>query len=225
MNGTNRLQEGCVRVSMKNLYVAIAVALMGFAPAISRGQGPAPVGRLVSIAGGQKIHLHCVGSGSPTVVFEGGSGDFSVIWWLVQSRVGRVTRACSYDLAGFAWSDPGRRPRTFSQMALELHETLKSAKIAGPYVLVGQSFGGSLVRGFANRYAKSVAGMVLVDAIHEDGYVVWGGQPHHLRDEAQGRVEPKPILGLDTANIRMSRNNSKRRGAADPSTARSHAGC
>jgi pimeloyl-ACP methyl ester carboxylesterase len=90
-------------------------------------------------------------------------------------------------------------------MALELHETLTSAKIPGPYVLVGQSFGGSLVRGFANRYATSVAGMVLVDAIHEDGYVVWGGQPHHLRDEAQGRVEPKPILGLDTATIRMSR--------------------
>jgi pimeloyl-ACP methyl ester carboxylesterase len=171
-------------------------------------QSPTPPGILVDIGGGQRIHLNCTGTGSPTVVFEAGSGDFSVIWALVQSGVSTFTRACSYDRAGFAWSDPGSRPRTFSQVALELHTALRRARVPGPYVLVGQSFGGFLVRGFAARYPKDVSGMVLVDAIHEDGYVVYGGQPHHLRDDAKSQREPRPHIALDTVAMREARAGS-----------------
>jgi pimeloyl-ACP methyl ester carboxylesterase len=166
---------------------------------------PAPPGRLVDIGGGQRIHLYCTGRGAPTVVFEGGTGDFSVIWSLVQPGVSGFTRACSYDRAGYAWSDPGTRPRTFGQMALELRTALRKAEVAAPYVLVGQSFGGSLVRGYAQRYPDDVAGVVLVDAIHEDGYVFYGGEPHHLRDQAKARAEPTPHIALDAETARRAR--------------------
>src|SRR5689334_4275127 len=112
------------------------------------GALPPPPGRLVDV-GGQRIHLNCTGRGSPTVVFENGAGDFSIVWSLVQPRVSEFTRACSYDRAGYAWSDPGARPRTYDQISLELHSALERAGERGPYVLVGQSYGGLVVRGFA----------------------------------------------------------------------------
>jgi pimeloyl-ACP methyl ester carboxylesterase len=172
---------------------------------------PAPPGRLVDIGGGQRMHVFCTGTVGATVVFEGGAGDFSVIWSLVQERVSGSVRACSYDRAGYAWSDPGHRPRTFAQLALELHTLLARAGERGPYVLVGQSFGGSLVREFAERYANDVAGLVLVDAIHEDGYVFYGGQPHRIREGASGRVEPPPRIAIDSETIARTRADSARK--------------
>ncbi|MBV9878875.1 MAG: alpha/beta hydrolase [Gemmatirosa sp.] len=162
---------------------------------------PTPPGRMVDI-GGQRLHLHCTGSGTPTVVFESGTGDVSAIWSLVQPRVSAFTRACSYDRGGYAWSDPGARPRTYAQLSLELRTALDRAGVAPPYVLVGQSYGGLVVRGFADRYRADVAGMVLVDAVHEDQHVVYGGQPHRIRDEARGRPFPAPHVALDTAAVR-----------------------
>lgn len=192
-----------------------APALVLVALLLGQSADPRPPGHLVDIGGGQRIHLFCIGSGRPTVVFEGGAGDFSVIWSLVQPEVGRVARACSYDRAGYAWSDPGATPRTFAQLALELRTTLARGGERGPFLLVGQSFGGSLARGFAARYPADVAGMVLIDAVHEDGYVVWGGQPHHLRDDARpDRLEPAPRLALDSATIAWAR--TAKPAAAEP---------
>ena len=166
---------------------------------------PSPPGRLVDV-GGQMIHLNCTGRGSPTVVFENGAGDFSIVWSLVQPRVAEMTRACSYDRAGYAWSDPGTRPRTYDQIALELHTALEKSGEHGPYVLVGQSYGGLVVRGVARRYPADVAGMVLVDAVHEDQRVNMGGPaPQRIRDFAKGRVRPEPHLGGDSALIALRR--------------------
>jgi pimeloyl-ACP methyl ester carboxylesterase len=195
----------------RSLLVLLSLATF---PLMLPAQAPAPPGSLVDIGGGQRMHLHCTGAGSPTVVFEGGAGDFSMIWSAVQRGVSGFTRACSYDRAGFAWSDPGASPRTFAQQALELRTVLQRGNITGPYVLVGQSFGAALVRGFANRYPVEVAGMVLVDAIHEDGYVFWGGQAHHLRADAKGALEPPPRIAIDTALLREARS----RQAAAPET-------
>ena len=162
------------------------------------GPLPSAPGRLVDI-GGQRIHLDCAGRGSPTVVFENGAGDFSVVWSLVQPRVSGMTRACSYDRAGYAWSDPGARPRTYDQIALELHTALQRAGEHGPYVLVGQSYGGLLVRGFARQYASEVGGIVLVDAMHEDERINMGGDtPQRIRDFAKHRVRPAPRIVADS---------------------------
>ncbi len=149
---------------------------------------PAPPGKLVDL-GGHKLHVYCTGRGAPTVVVENGLGDFSVDWALVQSRVSRFTRICTYDRAGYAWSDPGPKPRTFAQLNLELYDGLTKLGEHGPFVLVGHSFGGPVSRNFAKTY--QVAGMVLVDAAHEGLRVgIGGGRTLRLGDGATGTDIP-----------------------------------
>ncbi len=152
--------------------------------------------------GGQRLHVDCRGSGSPTVVLESGIGDVSAIWALVQPDVATFTRVCSYDRGGYAWSDPGTRPRTFAQLALELRMALGNLHVDPPYVLVGQSFGGLVIRGYFRSYPADVAGMVMVDAVHEDQQVVYGGQPHRIRDSARGLPFPAPRISLGPAPSR-----------------------
>ena len=163
--------------------------------------------KLVDI-GGQRIYLDCKGRGSPTVLLESGAGDFSLVWSLVQDRVAAFTRVCSYDRGGYASSDPGNRPRTYAQLALELRTALDRSTVRPPFVLVGQSYGGLVVRGFARRYLRDVVGMVLVDAVHEDESIVYGGQPHRLRDLAQSRSFPEPRIALDTQFLRQARDST-----------------
>jgi pimeloyl-ACP methyl ester carboxylesterase len=167
---------------------------------------PTPPGKLVDI-GGQRLHLNCTGTGSPTVLLENGTGDVSVLWSLVQPGVSTFARVCSYDRGGYAWSEPGTRPRTFAQLALELHTALERLHIGPPYILVGQSYGGQVVRGFAARYVSEVSGVVLVDAVHEDQRVIYGGQPHRIRDSARGLEFPTPRISLDTELIALARTN------------------
>lgn len=169
-------------------------------------QSPAPPGKLVDI-GGELLHVHCTGRGGPTVVLENGTGDFSVVWSLVQPRVAQFTRVCSYDRAGYAWSQPGRSPRTFAQLALELRTALQKLQVRAPFILVGQSYGGFVVRGFAAQYPSDVAGMVLVDAVHEDQHIVWGGQPHRIQDGAKGRTFVSPLIALDRALLAQLRDS------------------
>src|SRR5215212_4988242 len=108
---------------------------------------PAP-GQLVDV-GGYRLHIQCVGAGSPTVVLDAGLSGSSLDWSLVQPELGRSTRVCAYDRAGMGWSDPGPQPRTPRQIADELHTLLTNAGIVEPYVLVGHSLAGKNVRLFA----------------------------------------------------------------------------
>lgn len=135
---------------------------------------PAP-GQLVDV-GGYKMHLYCVGQGSPTVIFAAGLDDFSVGWSLVQPEVARTTQVCSYDRAGLGWSEPSPEPRTSENMVKELHTLLVNGKVDPPYVLVGHSFGGALVRLYALDYPDDIVGMVLVDSAPDDLFIrvpVW----------------------------------------------------
>ncbi len=53
------------------------------------------------------------------------------------------TRVCAYDRAGYAASDPApNEPRTADNVIGDLRALLAAAEVAGPYVLVGSSFGG-----------------------------------------------------------------------------------
>jgi pimeloyl-ACP methyl ester carboxylesterase len=112
------------------------------------------------------LHINCVGEGSPTMILESGLGTMSADWANVQPEVAKTTRVCAYDRAGTGWSEPGPEPRDPRQIARELHALLGKAGIDGPYVLVGQSFGGLYARMYAARYPNEVEGMVLVDASH-----------------------------------------------------------
>jgi pimeloyl-ACP methyl ester carboxylesterase len=149
-----------------------------------------PTGKLVD-AGGHLLHIHDMGKGEPVVLFENGSADFSFSWNLVQPAISKTTRTVSYDRAGYAWSDEGPLPRTGRQIAYELHTALHNAGIKGPYILVGQSYGGFLVRNFARFYRDEVAGIVLVDAVHENEKIIINNQEMRVRDMAKGRPEPE----------------------------------
>ena len=126
-----------------------------------------PPGRLVDI-GGHRLHLWCTGGGDPAVILEAGLGGSSVGWGFVQPEVARFARVCSYDRAGLGYSDPGPSPRTTRRIVSELIELLERSGERGQVVLVGASFGGFIVRVFASEYGQRVAGLVLVDASHED---------------------------------------------------------
>ena len=124
-------------------------------------------GRLVDV-GGYKMHIHCAGNGSPTVILDSGLGDSYISWQKVQPQIAQFTRVCSYDRAGIGYSDSSPRPRTSKDIAEELHTLLHNAAIAGPIILVGHSMGGFDVRLYTSLYRADVAGMVLVDASHPD---------------------------------------------------------
>jgi pimeloyl-ACP methyl ester carboxylesterase len=128
-----------------------------------------PPGQLVDV-GGYKLHIRCMGQGSPTVVLESGAAGPSPLWGWVQPEIATTTRVCAYDRAGLGWSDPSPHPRDAATITAELHALLQRANVAGPYVLVGHSFGGKYVRLFAARYPVETAGLVLVDASHPDQF-------------------------------------------------------
>jgi pimeloyl-ACP methyl ester carboxylesterase len=126
-----------------------------------------PPGHLVDI-GGYRLHLWCTGDGAPAVILDTGLGGSTAGWGFVQPDVARFTRVCSYDRAGMGYSDPGPSPRTARRIASELAELLARSGIAGPVVLVGASIAGFDVRVFASDHPERAAGLVLVDASHED---------------------------------------------------------
>ena len=123
--------------------------------------------RLVDI-GGRKLNLYCSGTGSPTVVFESPSGGAGWEWWAVQPKVAARRRACTYDRAGYGFSDPSPRAADAENAVADLHALLQAAGIAPPYVLVGNSFGGGAAELFAWKHPEEVVGLVLVEPMHED---------------------------------------------------------
>ena len=128
-----------------------------------RMRHPAP-GRMIAVPGGA---LHCFeqGLGGPAVVLEAGISASSVSWRPVQRELARHLRVLAYDRAGYGWSRPARTPRTMERLCTELAAMLEASGARGPYVLVGHSFGGLLLRHFAARAPEKVAGLVLVDPL------------------------------------------------------------
>lgn len=190
-----------------SIFLVISLVILGNVPLFGQvNRLPTrPVDSCLVDAGGHKLHLNVQGRGNPTVILENGSADFSFIWSLVQPEVAKFTRVVSYDRAGYAWSEPGPIPRTGKQICFELHTALQNLGITGPYILVGQSFGGFLVRYFAMYYPKEVAGMILIDAIQENQPIFMGGDsPKLIREFAKGREMP-PII----SNYKPASGNAK----------------
>jgi len=102
------------------------------------------------------------------MILDSGMGGPALDWVLVQPEVAKFTRVCSYDRAGYGWSDVSPVSRTSLHITQELKALLDAAGEKGPFVLVGHSFGGYNVRVFTDRYPKQVVGLVLVDASHPD---------------------------------------------------------
>jgi pimeloyl-ACP methyl ester carboxylesterase len=156
------------RISLLLLVVFVSTVVASGRQAASTGSAPADAvyarpGQLVD-AGGFRLNLYCIGSGSPTVVFDSGWEDWAPAWSKVQPEIAKWTRACSYDRAGAGFSEPGPMPRTSVRIADELHTALHNAGIDAPYILAAAAFGGDNMRVFAARYMPEVAGLVMIDA-------------------------------------------------------------
>jgi len=129
-----------------------------------------PPGQMVDV-GGYRLHIHSQGTpvaGRPTVVMEAAHSELGLSWASVQPEVAKFARVCTYDRAGLGWSERSPKPRTAEKIVDELHTLLTRAGIEPPYVLVGHSIGGMYVRLYAHEHPEQVAGMVLVDATHEE---------------------------------------------------------
>jgi pimeloyl-ACP methyl ester carboxylesterase len=187
-----------VRRARKPLLVGIFAFVLGSSIERVMAQPPpsAPAPGVLVDIGGHKLHIRCVGpaAGRPTVVLEAGAGGFSGSWSLVQDLLSANVRNCAYDRAGLGRSEPGPAPRTMRQEVFELHALLEAAGVPGPFVLVGQSIGGLLVRLYAEQHGSDVVGVVLVDPTHEDDvlYNLGVGRWVRLRDLATGRAVPEP---------------------------------
>ena len=152
-----------------------------------------PPGQLVDV-GGYKMHINCIGQGRPTVILAAGSLEYSLFWALVQPEVARFTRICSYDRAGYGWSEPSPYPRTATTMVEELHMLLVNAKVEGPYVLIGHSLGGMLMRVYSYNYLDEVVGLILVDSLHEEQITRLPDIQIRLLHEGIGQVRKLALL-------------------------------
>ncbi len=178
------------RLIKRALFAVVAISVVGIVSGViyeqwSRWQVAnknAPPGRMVEVDG-HKLHLNCTGSGSPTVIFESGSGmNASLQFVLIQPELAKSHRVCTYDRAGMMWSE--RRDGTPSavQIADDLHSLLENASEPPPYVMVGYSLGGLFIRVYAHQYPQDVAGMVFVEPSHpeqRERYAsIEGGEPY-----------------------------------------------
>src|SRR5512147_2346308 len=140
MMKTKRLLNGLKRFFMGLLVFLFVFSLTGMiyqttATEADKRNFPAP-GNLIDV-GGFKMHIHCEGEGSPTVILEALSGGFSSYWAWVQPEVAKRVRVCSYDRAGFGWSESDSVPESPQRTARNLHTLLGNAGIEGPFVMVG----------------------------------------------------------------------------------------
>jgi len=132
--------------------------------------------------GGTRLHLIDKGTHGPPVIFESGISATCLNWTQVRTEVESFTRACTYDRAWLGWSDPANSPRTTAAVVDELHALIAGAGITPPYILVGHSYGGMIVRAYTAKYPECVSGLVLVDPL-----------------------SPSEWLSLSTAQTRMLR--------------------
>jgi pimeloyl-ACP methyl ester carboxylesterase len=162
---------------------------------------------LVRLADGRRLNFHCVGRGSPTVVFAQGGEGMIFNWAVVQPAITAKTRTCFYDRGGFGWSDPPRYPVTALTVTDELHDLLDRAKVRGPLVLVGHSIGGFYDIVYADRFPGDVAGMVLVDS----GFA---GQSSGMSGE-RALIEQGAVRSGEAALVRCAEAARRKRLAAD----------
>lgn len=170
-----RLKRWASRIFLLVLLLAVVAAVVGASYQAIENSADArrfpQQGTSVSLGPGfdnLKLNLDCRGHGSPTVILDSGLGVPAIGWNPVETEAAKFARVCSYDRAGYGWSSASPYPRTSTQIVKELHALLQAANEKGPYILVGHSFGGYNVRVYNGEYPAEVAGMVLVDASHED---------------------------------------------------------
>jgi len=168
---SNKIYHSLRRVAERAILFPVAMIVAGVAGTSAynaialfcfRAANPPP-GDYYTV-NGHRMHINCTGSGLPTIILDAGLGNDALIWGGVQPVLSKTTRVCSYDRAGFGWSEAQPAPRDADHIAAELHELLLQAKVNGPIVLMGHSIAGLYIRDYATRYPAEVAGIVFIDS-------------------------------------------------------------
>ncbi|HEX4164715.1 MAG TPA: alpha/beta hydrolase [Bryobacteraceae bacterium] len=179
------------------LRVFVLALLAGISALAAHQPNPAAPdmpGQLIEVRD-HRVHIYCAGQGSPTVVVA--SGGFSFDWGLVQPQIAQVTRICTYDPAGMAWSDPvpAQTAPYCSGRVDELRQLLANAGVQGPYVLVGYSIGGLVARLYSVRYLNEILGVVFVDHAFID-----------TPNDSESKPPPSPLNGVDSPPVLISQS-------------------
>lgn len=152
--------------------IALYAALLALASAAARGTDTAiePIdesyateGQRVALADGRALNLRCSGEGGPVILLEAGGNADSSTWYRVQPGLAELTRVCAYDRAGYGFSDEGPMPRDIDADVADLRALIEAAELPVPVVLAGHSLGSNIVRRYAQRHPRHVAGLVLLD--------------------------------------------------------------
>ena len=187
-------------MNIVKIATPVAAVLAVSAPSVAAAQVPtvsevegldiyARPQRLVSLSDGRRMNLYCTGKGAPTVLLEGG-WTVTTLWWRsIQARIGKTTRVCSYDRAGYGFSDAGRLPRSAKPIAQDLGRLLKAAGERGPYIVVAHSLGGLDARIFAHQHRRDVKGMLLIDPTVPGQVKTMGAVSASYRADMDGLTE------------------------------------
>lgn len=200
--------RGPARLTILLDVLAIAVALIA-AGAIYQVLGQAadrrrypPPGRMIDI-GGRRLHLVESSGCGPAVVFESGISATCLNWTQIQGQLEQFATAYTYDRAWLGWSDPAKSARTTSSIVSDLRVMLEAARVPRPYILVGHSFGGMLVRAYAAMHPGDVAGLVMVDPLSASEWT--NPSPAHARMLRLGvRLSVRGALLARVGIVRLS---------------------
>jgi pimeloyl-ACP methyl ester carboxylesterase len=221
------------RATLHFCLAVIAISSAGLLRAFAAGPASGDFAGSIEIDGGRKLYLECRGTGSPTVILEAGLRNRADIWSVqpdqgeaVFPTVAAFTRVCAYDRPGttlgtdqLSRSDPVPMPRTAKDAVADLHALLEAAAVPGPYVLVGHSTGGLIIRLYASTYPKDVAGLVLVDAIPEGVQTAMTPEEWTLYDRLL-LVQPPAAIAyykdLETIDFDVSFEQMRRAAKAAP---------
>jgi pimeloyl-ACP methyl ester carboxylesterase len=121
---------------------------------------------LVSI-GTHGLDVDARGHGALPVVFEAGLGNALDAWDHVLPAVAAFAPVVAYSRSGLGRSEPGPQLHTAARAVAELHALLSALGVQRPIVLVGASYGGLLARLYTSTYPSEIAGLVLVEGVHE----------------------------------------------------------
>jgi pimeloyl-ACP methyl ester carboxylesterase len=162
--------KGCLRIFLRGIAAVFALCtvliLLGFSWQQSAERADderyPPQGTLYEIEG-RTLHMYCEGDGDPAVILDSGLGGWSIDFAELQPILAERGRTCSYDRAGYGWSDFAEGERDTQMMADDLLALLDAADITDPVVLVGFSFSGLHTRLLALQHPDRVEGLILLD--------------------------------------------------------------
>ncbi|MEP7366311.1 MAG: alpha/beta hydrolase [Acidobacteriota bacterium] len=181
-----------------SFLLLVPIAAAGIATLIPHKPDILPPGRFV-VVDGARLHLWCIGQGTPTVVLEPGLGRTSLSWSWLQPMLAKSTRVCSYDRPGLGWSEPLDTPRDGRNQARTLHKLLDAAGEHGPFVLVGHSLGGAYARLYRDQFRDEVQALVLLDSVQSGQCERLPGAVGIIRETTE-----RLAVGRQTARIHLA---------------------